>query len=1086
MSVSDPSVPSASQFIEATISRLQALSAYSVQSNWYTLTAPPSAHEQGIPSRHTAVLATLNHRQHIAWPKGKQCLWLYQTLKWPDHVNGFSVEGYTAKLALRWWAESADIYVNGEWIQSGDLFDCFTRVTLDPAVQPGQAVEIALRLISPGHDDGALVRSHLTFESTDEAFPEPSFVADEIAVLYRYLKRLQPEQLDVLANQLGSLSWPTDLPYSSNFSTALAQLRQQLMPWSHWIKQRHIHCIGHAHLDLAWLWPISDTWEAAERTFKSVMALQQDFPELTYTHSSPALFAWLEENRPELFRAVQNCVQQGQWSIDAGLWVEPELNLISGESIVRQILYGQRYCQEKFGQISQIAWLPDTFGFSWQLPQLLTQGGIRCFATQKLRWNDTNDFPYDWFWWQGLDGTSILSLTLPPIGTDIEPLEIADYASKWEFKTGLSDSLWLPGVGDHGGGPTRDMLMRSQRWAQSPFFPNLSFTSTSCFLQKLESNPHQKPEPDTNATPPQELPVWNDELYLELHRGCYTSHADQKWYNHRCENLLYQAELFSSIAALVADCPYPKAELEAAWKNVLFNQFHDILPGTAIPEVFTEANQLWAATAKQSHELLESALGAISGHIELSPPFTNAVPVVVFNSLNWSRTEVAILSIADLFPSHTHWKVYDSSGKPVLSQLVQENLSIFSCNYPPVGPESAHLLFYAENIPSIGYRLFWLVPEDPATQNNSTISNQTDTWVLENAFLKISIDPQSGDLSSLYDKQHQRELIEQSGNKLEAFTDEDQYWDAWNIAPDYQKHPKPPAKLHTIEWLEKGSLRQCIRVIRQLNQSTFWQDYILEESSNILKIRTNIDWQESQTLVKTAFYHFLRDAKATYEIPYGAIERAICPTTTEEAAKWEVPALNWVDISQADYGFSFLTSSKHGFDTKPNCLRLSLLKAPVWPDPSTDRGQQYTTFALYPHDQTWKEAHSAHYARAFNLPLQAFIPVSTKANKPKTLPSSQAFLEFSKSYSLILSALKQSETEPTQYILRCYEPYGLATTSQITNPLKLKLTNSVDLLEEHNPRQNKNVDGNGTLSLQPWEVVNLRLEVSSPEVNQSI
>ncbi|HEY9877104.1 MAG TPA: alpha-mannosidase, partial [Leptolyngbyaceae cyanobacterium] len=677
------------QFIEDSIDRLRSLSQYSVLENWRfvahssEIDLPGALPDQDLP------LASLNKRNHIPWSKGKQCCWLYQRLQWPTDIQRYSIQGYKAKLALRWWADLAELYVNGECIQTGDLFDCFTRLPLSESVEPGQSVDVALKLVSPGHDDGALVRSHLIFESHDDDFPEPGFIADELAVLYCYLKQFAPDELKEFAQHLKGIAWEQvcDL---IQFQTSLQTLRQRLLPWSDWIKQRQINCVGHAHLDLAWLWPIADTWDAAERTFQSVLSLQQDFPELTYTHSSPALFAWIEANRPALFQSIQEQVKQGHWAIDAGLWVEPELNIIGGEAIVRQILYGQRYCEEKFGQSSEIAWLPDTFGFNWQLPQLLAQGGIRCFATQKLRWNDTNPFPHDWCWWEGLDGTRILSLTLPLIGSDIDPIEMTHYAAQWEANTHISQSLWLPGVGDHGGGPTRDMLEKARRWAKSPFFPTLTFTHVTHFLNTLLSNSDSPSSPQEagrrresakridqpkvigyrdqevhgSAIAVPDLPIWKDELYLELHRGCYTTHADQKWYNRRCEDLLYQAEVFSSIATLVADQPYPQEALETTWKQVLFNQFHDILPGSSIPEVFEEANKNWQLALQSAGTLLESALQAISNCINFpSPPVPNAHPIVVFNSLNWDRTELVAVPIPRHLQTNQSWQILDAAGK---------------------------------------------------------------------------------------------------------------------------------------------------------------------------------------------------------------------------------------------------------------------------------------------------------------------------------------------------------------------------------------------------------------------------------------
>ncbi len=394
--------------------------------------------------------------------------WFCQTITVPSDLHGYPLEGLSLRVALTWWAELAQIFVNGELVQEGDLFDHSTRLLLSDAVKPGDEFTIALRLISPGHDDGALVRSLCLYEapnfnsrvsfSSDDEIPtvseqkpnsltaEPGFIADELAILHLYLQTFAPDQLEDLANAVTQIDWSTLEAQNSKllFDRSLTTLRDRLLPLSNFIKQRTIKLLGHAHLDMAWLWPISETWEAAERTFESVLKLQRDFPELIFCHSTPALYDWIEQNRPELFQSIQQQVKAGVWEPIGGLWVEPELNLISGESIARHILYGQRYFQEKFGSISPIAWLPDSFGFTWQLPQLLRQGGIDYFVTQKLRWNDTTKFPYEVFQWQAPDGTAIFSLMSAPIGEGIDPVKMATYACEWESKRAFPHPSGFP------------------------------------------------------------------------------------------------------------------------------------------------------------------------------------------------------------------------------------------------------------------------------------------------------------------------------------------------------------------------------------------------------------------------------------------------------------------------------------------------------------------------------------------------------------------------------------------------------------------------------------------------------------------
>jgi alpha-mannosidase len=994
-------------------------------------------------------LATLNDRHHIAWPKGKVSLELHQQFTWPTDLNGYPLQGLTARLALRWWANQADIFVNGELVQTGDIFDCWTRIVLTDKVVTGKSVDVSLKLLSPGHDEGALVQAELVFEALEGNCPEPGFVADELAVLATYLAQFDPNKLDILTQALEGIDWD-GVGDRDRFHTSLLRVRDALKQFSPWLKQRTLHCLGHAHLDLAWLWPVPETWEAAENTFRSVLALQQDFPELTFTHSSPALFAWLEQHRPELFAAIQQEVKAGRWAIDAGLWVEPDLNLPGGEAIARQILYGQRYCAEKFGGVSAIAWLPDTFGFCWQLPQLLTQGSIRYFATQKLRWNDTNPFPHDLFSWQGLDGTKITGITLPPIGTDITPVDMAQYACQWEANTGFVDALWLPGVGDHGGGPTRDMLLKAQRWANSPFFPTLTFGYAAPLFDQLTHSPIHPSTHSPAPLPTPSLPTWNDELYLELHRGCYTTHGDQKQYNRRCEDMLFQAELFASIAAIYGLQPYPQTELETAWKLVLFNQFHDILPGSSIPEVFEQANEEWQAALEMGDRILQTSLQALAEHCPLpSPPHPDAVPVVLFNPLNWERSEVVDISLSSAM-AQTTWQAQDAEGQTLPTQPNQAN--------------SPSLLVYVPAIPSVGYRLIWLIPAEAAPP-----SSPPAEWVLGNAYLQAIIDPATGGINCLIHKATGTETFHGCGNQLQAFKDDGQYWDAWNIAPDYQDHPLDAFVLKSISWIEYGPVRQTLRVVRSFNQSTITQNYRLELNSPVLAVHTEVDWHETQVVLKAAFPLTVSAAEATYEIPFGAIARSATPTTPQEQAKWEVPALRWADLSDGERGVSILTDYKHGFDAKSNQLRLTLLKAPIWPDPGCDRGLQTFSYAIYPHAHSWQQAKTVQAARNFNLPIRAVLPeLSLPEHSPGSpdSPNAISWLDLGDT-SFVLTALKQAEDSDHQYILRGYESVGVHSNLIVGGNLPVEVIVSVDLLEQAQSAERQ--------ALAPWQVKSLEI-----------
>ena len=1109
---------SSSHRISEAVERLRELTRSNIQASWHHYTADLKSHSTGIeilpltqfdPSNWP--FQELNTKGHIAWPLGRQVLWLAQKFIIPDNLQGYPLTGLTLRLVLTWWAEDAKIFVNGQLVQEGDLFDSSARLLLSLASVPGEEIAVVLRLVSPEHDHGALMRSFLLYESTTDQ-PDPGFVADELAVAQIWAA-CKSEQLDTLAAAIAEIDW-TVLPDRSKFERSLSTLRQNLLR-----SRSKIGLLGHAHLDMAWLWPVSETWKAAQRTFESVLKLQQEFSDLIFCHSTPAIYAWIEQHRPDLFAAIQQQVAAGRWEVVGGMWVEPELNLINGESIVRQILYGQRYVQEKFGGrdaqfgVSTVAWLPDSFGFCWQLPQFLSLGGIEYFVTQKLRWNDTTKFPYGTFWWQAPDGSQIFSLMSNPIGEGIEPIKMATYAFEWEKQTGGKNALWLLGVGDHGGGPTRDMLEVAKRWQQSPFFPHLEFTTAQTYLQNLKED---KGDLATLLNP--QFPTWNDELYLEFHRGCYTTHAEQKRWNRRCEGLLYQAELFASLATISTGKAYPKTELEDAWKKVLFNQFHDILPGTSIPQVFVEANQAWQEVEQVGSELVDRSLRAIASQIIFPPPpQPDALPVVVFNSLNWQRSEVVAVSLSNLASlpreyREWHWQIYDSQGHQLTSQL----------------GEASKLLFLATDIPAVGYRIFWLCHQE-VVKHDTTLFLDKD-WILENELLRVVVDAETGNFVSVFDKISNWEILNQKGgNQLQAFQDTGQYWDAWNIDPNYAQHSLPPTHLKSIEWVDQGPLQQRLRVVRQMDQSEFCQDYVLQAESPIVKIATTVDWQSRHVLVKAAFSFNVEADYATYEIPCGAIQRSTRPKTPAEQAKWEVPALHWADLSfipadselrateqsqsfsdsmnsplipsramfgeepispniasksqiQNGYGVSLLNDCKYGYDSQPNQLRLTLLRSPSWPDPEADQGIHQFTYALYPHISSWQSAHTVRRGYELNLPMQVMVCPPVKEHSKRHLPPVGQLLDLS-AENLILMAFKQSEADPQQWILRCYECHGEEAQLKLQSNLSLAIDHSVDLLERPSQTPEKLADRQ-TFKILPWKIASFAVSALKNKISE--
>ncbi|MBD2392834.1 alpha-mannosidase [Cyanobacterium aponinum FACHB-4101] len=1050
------------------INKLRLLTELDIKNNWYFSDKDYAQSPKIIePNWQNAVI---NEKGYLVWEKGNKVRWFAQKIIIPHSLDSnYSLESLDLRLFLTWWAESAQIFVNGQLKVEGDLFDSSCRLLVTENVKPHQEFLITIRLVSPNHDIGGLMISQCVYEAKKGEI-DPSFVANELTVLSQYLDNFHPDKKPFLDLAIQELNWEY-VDNKSLFHQELANLREKLLPLSDYIKERCFYPLGHAHLDMAWLWTLEETYDVAQRTFNSVLNLQKEYKYLTFGHTTAYLYQWIESHNLSLFNQIKNAIASSQWEILGGMWIEPEVNLISGESLVRQLLYGQKYFKEKFGKYNKVAWLPDTFGFPWQLPQILKQAEIEYFVTGKLHWNDTNKFAYGCFWWQSPDGSQILTLMSPPNVTgvmDTNPITMTNYSIDWEKQTGLKDIFWLPGVGDHGGGPTRDMLEVAQRYDDSPFFPKIKFSTAEDYLNKI------------STISPQNYPVWNSELYLELHRGCYTTHGDQKYQNRYCEKLLYQAELFSTIATILHNQFIPEyqvdnhiqSQIEANWQKLLLNQFHDILPGTSITPVFTEANQLYQEIITSTNNILSNSLDAIASYIKL-PNFNLEYDyeVTIFNSLNWIRSEIVELDIEG-----EKYKIYDGEGKELLTQISHEG----------------KLLFLAENVPSVGYKSFYLTNkilpllrgfrEDhdtilkgdrntgmmPVPHNRMEIIEEDITYILENDSLRVIIDEKTGNIDGIFDKVNQREIIKGEGNELQLFEDKGQYWDAWNIDPNYENYRLDNPQLVSINWLEKGILRQRIRVIKTYNKSEFIQDYILDFQSPILKIKNKVNWQEDYTLLKVSFPFNLESDYVTYEIACGNIQRTTKPQTDEEKAQWEVYGHHWADLTDNNdnYGVSLLNDCKYGYDAKPNQLRLSLLRSPKWPDPKCDRGFHEFSYGIYGHKQGWKEGKTVQKGYEFNISLLALL-TEKKEKKDLGLKTNHEFINIEEN-NFVLMTFKQAEKDPYRMIIRGYECEGKSSLLTLKNEFDLKIIKRINVLE--NDAQNVE----DTL-IKPYEIFSLLL-----------
>ena len=708
---------------------------------------------------------------------------------------------------------------------------------------------------------------------------------------------------------------------------------------------------------------------------------------------------------------------------------------------MRQLLVGKRYFQQNFGVDVKIGWNPDSFGYNWQLPQIYKKSGVDYFVTQKMSWNDTTKFPYKLFWWEAPDGSKVLTYFPQGYGNDMNPLGIARDLATYTPATHFPELLYLYGVGDHGGGPTRAMLDQALQLQQpAAVFPKLTFSTAQSFFDDVQKSMEQGGL---------EVPTWNNELYLEFHRGTYTTQSESDKRIRANEELLQNSEKLASLAFLDGQ-PYPQSQFQDCWKRLLFDDFHDLMPGSGIAVNYQDAAENLRAVSFQGQQILHNATNEITARIDTAGA---GVPVVLYNPLSWARTGPVEVTVQ--FPGPVHGvEARDAAGQPLLAQLAsldpathQARVWVLARDVPPLGYAVIHLLpatgrTTVNHPPSLrgvpgtentetGAIRSWKgasgvgragvasprrhvvrfpspstsVPSVPGTPRreggwlisvrNPASPLKASGTTLENEFLRVTVDPKTGCITHLFNKvDHQETLAPGAqGNLLQAFADHPRQYDAWNIDPDYEKHGTDLNQAQEVKLIESGPVRAVIRVKKKFQNSTFVQDICLYAGVPRVDVNMQADWHEQHVLLKVAFPVSVQSPFATYEIPYGTIQRPTTRNTPAEQAKFEVPALRWGDLSDARHGFSLLNASKYGYDCKGNVLRLSLLRSPTSPDPQADQGFHEFTYALYPHAGGWQTGQSMRRAYELNFPMsprhrgraqrRAAGPLLVRASEPR-------------------------------------------------------------------------------------------------------
>lgn len=855
---------------------------------------------------------------------------------------------------------------------------------------------------------------------------------------------------------------PGDANFYASVKEANAKLKKELaaIPKN---SEVTVRCIGHTHIDVAWLWRLKHTREKSARSFSTVLRLMEQFPEYRFLQTQPQLYDDIEKDYPELYGQIVDRVSEGRWEAGGAMWLESDCNVPSGESLVRQLMYGMRFFEQKFGAKCEYLWLPDVFGYSWALPQILIKAGLRYFMTTKISWSLYNRFPHDTFIWRGIDGSDILThyITTPEANRSpdsnnkyytynghILPETVTGIWDNYRDKE-INDELLLSfGYGDGGGGPTRAMLEMRRRLDQMPGLPNVTIGRADEYFNKLEAK--------VNETD-RYVHKWDGELYLELHRGTYTSQAYNKKMNRKMENLLRDAEMVSTFfGSLASFSLYPQKQLNDCWKIVLRNQFHDILPGSSIAEVYQDCHVEYAeAEALAAGAKMESLQG-LAGLIRTgdSPSW------IVVNTLPWKRGDLVSLPWEDRFEG----KVWYDTNKRILTAQRVENAQ-----------HGSALLLQVDGIPALGYTT--ISCENAAAADSPALSRIIATnCSASTPFYEIEWNEQ-GQLSRVFDKRTKREVLAagETGNRFDVHEDKPVNWDAWDIDIFYLEKVRYITDLTSVEVIEQGCLRTIIRFIWTYEKSQLEQDMVLYTDNPRIDFVTRVNWQERQQLLKVAFPVDVRATAATFEIQFGNVQRPTHWNTSWDFARFETCAHRWVDLSERGFGVSLLNDCKYGHDVRDNVLRLTLIKSAIRPDPTADLGEHEFTYSLLPHNGDWFNAGTMVEANKLNIPSSVMeLPAGSAGCKNK-LPATLSFFNCDADH-IAVDTIKRAE-DSDHWIVRCYEYAGQRGTAEFTTHFPIAVVEEVNLMEREEQLMEHN-DNKFAAFFKPYELKTFRIRLT--------
>ncbi|WP_332841409.1 alpha-mannosidase [Paraclostridium bifermentans] len=913
----------------------------------------------------------------------------------------------------------------------------------------GTRVELIFRLWTglegggiPREQEHRINRAQLAWldEKVDDLFYNASVILETIGELDEY----SPDKVHltkILNNAFKLIDWA--YPGNEDFYNSLHEASDYLNKEIDKIDKHsvvNVTCIGHTHIDVAWLWRLKHTREKCARSFSTVLRLMERYPEYIFLQTQPQLYEYVKNDYPELYEAIKQKVKDGNWEVDGGMWLEADCNIPSGESLVRQILVGSRFIKEEFNKDVEYLWLPDVFGYSWALPQILKKSGIDMFMTTKISWNQYNRMPHDTFKWRGIDGSEILThfITTPEPWSQpgswfytyngrLTPKTVKGVWDAYTDKGITNDLLVSYGFGDGGGGVNREMLEYRKRLDKMPGLPNVKTGKASEYFRCLKEKVEKTEE---------YVHTWDGELYLEYHRGTYTSQAYTKKMNRKLELLYRETEWLSTVACLTNNdwSLYANNEITKGWKTILRNQFHDIIPGSSITEVYEDA--------KQEYKEAEDIALDIQNKLEEIYINKDEHTWTIVNNSNWDRNESIDIKCDE------DGSFYDEDGNKLKYQRNKDEYTV-----------------EIKDIPALGYKRIILKIDDVQYDNNS---------VFEYCDGKISTPKYNiewneyGQLTSIYDKENKREVLAKGerGNVLQMFEDKPMAHEAWDIDIFYQEKMREVKDLQSVELIEDGNIKAVIRFKYKYMNTTISQDMIVYANSNRIDFKTNVDWREKKQLLKVAFVVDIRSTMATYDVQFGNVKRPTHWNTSWDRARFESVAQQWVDLSERNYGVSLLNNCKYGHDIKDNVMRLTLLKSATHPDPVQDQGEQNFTYSLLPHSGDFIDGNTVKHAYELNQPLKSIKGMLKSEVKKQLFKFNDA--------NILVDAIKKAEDED-MIIIRFHDYSGSRQNVSIDSDYEITGWMETNLMEK--PIENLRNENSINVVVNPYEIKTLMIKM---------